>query len=1052
MRSILTSALLSLSFMAPGVGVTALAAGDDMTPPAALSSPGGMVYATVGEPVEFTVCGESFVGGEIEIDPIGAPDWCDRASSDGDCETYTATPDTAGVHTLWFRIVDDENDMETAYAVTIEARGSECQDFPTCSFDLPGPIMIVAGETRMIDFCFDTVCTVDELRFIEVSFPQIGFCTPGLPMPNPNGSGYCATITCSPTLTDVGTHFLAYQVLDDDNGFATRCSIFIEVSAPEVCMEPPSCIFDPPGPIKLTVGQTGTVHFDIFTSCVDHDVDLGMITGDADFCQFVELQPLGAGAMRATFSCAPTASDVGMRTLTVSGRDTTNNLTTQCSLMIEVNQPDTCMEPPTCGFEPAGPVKIVAGQAQEIKFSWRSYCPDSTANILNPSFPSFCQMSPITTLPDGTNCFTLTCAPGLNDVGLHTINQVVQDNSSQMETTCSIEIEVNAPEGCFDPPTCGITPAGPITIRAGQTEVIEFCASPGCDVSTVAFVNPSFPAFCDMSMVTVMPDGSACFSLTCSPGVGDIGMYTLGQIVEDQTTFEQNTCSIMIEVIPCEDPPTCTITPEGPITVLVGEEVSFEVCGESFCDGVVTIDSSPLPGWLMSSPVGQTGSELCIPFSGTPPPGAVGTHTIDFEIKDSINGIVTPCSVEIIVLCSDPPICTFTEQGPIKVAVGEEIDFEFCGVAVCDGHKARIEMTSRPPFIDPAGHQKGGPDELLCLPIQGTPGPEDVGYWNVRITTEDLDTGIESECSIQIIVTGPDLCEAAPICEIEQGDEINTTPGDSVGIDFCALSMCEGGSVLVELAEAPEFCGPFEPVLGATGEEVCVTLDCAIPADAEFGEYTVRFRVTDQDNGTTSDCELTLNVGGPSGLACLEEEPNDDFSTCTFLDINDCANLGCGSSVIGVLGTSGDDVDYYCFSGLAPLTDYQITIISGVDCDGAPTCASIGCLDANGEVISASSSGGPVQGYPAISCASDANGFIQIVVSGCNDLDFDGMTDDIERGGIGHGSRGSYQMAISPLTPTAINMACHADMNGDGIVDSSDLGMMIGVFGETCAP
>jgi len=374
MRSSFTIVVLVQALLLLAAGAPVLADAPGSAPPAALSSPDGMVYTTVGEPVEFTVCGESFVGGEIEIDQIDGPGWCERASTDGDCKTYIATPDTPGVHTLWFRIVDDENDMETAYAVTIEAaplRGDECDDPPVCEWSPAGPLVMEVGSSTVVDLFYSSDCPDVSLNTFTsgISFP---FFTTDSPV-EIGVNEFMLRFTFMPEASNVGMYNFTSTVSDSNNG-SSMCTLSFEVAEP-ICDVDPECSWAPAGPLVMEVGASTIV--DVFYSSECPDVTLTPFFSGISFPFFTNGAPdsIGVNEFRIRFTFSPEIDDVGMYNFTATITDSDGG-SSMCTLSFQVNEPDICMEQPTCGFEPAGPVKIVAGQTQEIKFSWRSQCPD----------------------------------------------------------------------------------------------------------------------------------------------------------------------------------------------------------------------------------------------------------------------------------------------------------------------------------------------------------------------------------------------------------------------------------------------------------------------------------------------------------------------------------------------------------------------------------------------------------------------------------------------------------------------------------------------------
>ncbi|MCB9837892.1 MAG: hypothetical protein H6813_01000 [Phycisphaeraceae bacterium] len=937
---------LALAMLIPGA---ALGAGSDLTPPAATSTPRGSLQVGVGEAVEFTVCGESFVGGDIEIELLDAPAWCRRAHGQGStqgCVTYVATPDSPGVHVLRFVIIDDENEMETAHSVTIEAGPSQ-GPAPLCTITPMGPLTVDACDVFSFVVCgepqSDGETDVQPIGVLP-SWVQLTSAT-GVPR---GGSIACNTYECTPMLGDAGQHTLEFLISESTTSETTTCSITINVVA---CDNAPICTVSPMSPIQTTPGSVFS-----FEICAETQCD-----GETD------VQPMGL-------------------------------------------------------------------------------------------LPPWVQLTGATGVPRGGSiaCNTYECSPGMGDVGQHTLSFLLTDAKSTASTVCDVVINVGPVSN--DPPTCEFIPAsGSIVIPPTGNDQYQICVTSGVPGHVVEFTALDAPGWIlDQAASGAQFMDSGCAYGDVHPPLSAAGTtVTVHYLVEDVDSGAQAMCEFNI-VVPEAEPPVCEISKEV-ISVYPGEVDSFDLCAtaQNGENEIFYNPSNMAPAYL--SPLNGTFfGQGCETLTFAPPLIATpSTHVQVFNITDLGTGEVSQCEITLIVLCPDEPACWFTQQGPVEVAVGEPVNFEFCGYPGCDTSYVRIEMIGRPPFIDPAGHQKGGRGETLCLPITGTPGPEHAGRtYPVRVRTTNLSTGQQTECSILIHVLDTGGCPEAPLCFAEPGEYVGAEPGGEVSLTICAEPGCPDSAVTLEVIELPAFCDDLAMIVGGAGETACAPITCTLPLDTAPGEYPVRLLATDGSSGLTSECVATIVVSqGVRG--CFEEEPNNMNSICTMLDAEGCLGLDdCGSFVDGYLGESGDDRDYYCISGLTPDSVYRAMIVGGLSADGTPTCATLACLDESGEIIEITNTGPQGMGRPSLSCLADSTGQIHLAVTGCNDLDLDGQADNPGPGvgGIGHGTRGSYQLLFSLDSPLAVDMPCLADLNGDGLVDSADLGALLGVFGETCAP
>ncbi|MCB9838313.1 MAG: hypothetical protein H6813_03160 [Phycisphaeraceae bacterium] len=172
------------------------------------------------------------------------------------------------------------------------------------------------------------------------------------------------------------------------------------------------------------------------------------------------------------------------------------------------------------------------------------------------------------------------------------------------------------------------------------------------------------------------------------------------------------------------------------------------------------------------------------------------------------------------------------------------------------------------------------------------------------------------------------------------------------------------------------------------------------------------------------------------------------------------------------------DVDFFKLVNLVPLCDYCIEQIGGLNCECVPTDARLGWFDKSCTLILTEGEGGAVAGYAKLCAVADANGEINLAVSGEHDADFDGLHDYLQdawydaqgRAPIecpevkpGHGEAGCYTLKVYVTAPHSgssndgagasgdavlmQNALDHGDLNMDGVTNTADLGILIGNFG-----
>jgi len=354
------------------------------------------------------------------------------------------------------------------------------------------------------------------------------------------------------------------------------------------------------------------------------------------------------------------------------------------------------------------------------------------------------------------------------------------------------------------------------------------------------------------------------------------------------------------------------------------------------------------------------------------------------------------------------------------------------------------------------------------------------------------------------IPTGPDDCDAPDTCVPFQWNNI-FIEGDGAYIN---------GEL--EKREAP-FCEPdtymvcFDKLNDIVAQDdnssskgngwgsglVATDSDCFI--DNGDGSRSLRIGVTGRPDGLDGVFN-GLFQNGPHGqlgcfLLCVDfiDAGGATISSETYEDefiigaeafhINYDVPAAAVSANINIDNTCGSvevrcDVDFFKLTNLVPLCDYCIEQIGGINCECRPTDAKLGWFDKSCTLILFEGTGGAVPEYAKLCAVADANGEINLAVSGETDCDFDGLDDSLQdawydsqiaRAPIecpavkpAHGEAGCYTLKVSVTgahnnTPpdtgaggeaAAMQQALdNGDLNMDGVTNTADLGLLIGNFG-----
>ena len=257
------------------------------------------------------------------------------------------------------------------------------------------------------------------------------------------------------------------------------------------------------------------------------------------------------------------------------------------------------------------------------------------------------------------------------------------------------------------------------------------------------------------------------------------------------------------------------------------------------------------------------------------------------------------------------------------------------------------------------------------------------------------------------------------------------------------------------------------------------------------GTRSLRLGVTGRPDGLDGVFNGLFQNGLHGQLGCFELCVDfDDGTSYVYTDefitgaeafhINYEVPAGASSVDVNIDNTVGHtevrcDVDFFKLTNLVPLCDYCIEQIGGIDCECRPTDAMLGWFDKSCEqILHDDDSGSGV--YAKLCAVADANGDINVGVTGTSDWNFNGLDDALEGSWLddralvecpepkpGHGVAGCYTLKVYVTVPHdgsgmddtgdagAIaqmeEAMSYGDLNMDGKTDTADLGVLLGNFG-----
>ena len=305
----------------------------------------------------------------------------------------------------------------------------------------------------------------------------------------------------------------------------------------------------------------------------------------------------------------------------------------------------------------------------------------------------------------------------------------------------------------------------------------------------------------------------------------------------------------------------------------------------------------------------------------------------------------------------------------------------------------------------------------------------------------DPSSGIENdECADAIALSGGDnafTTIGATDSGIDDPLSCSSTNGPTVTRDvwFTYTAFCTG-TLDFSTCGATDFDSRISVYLAASGcptngssPVACSDDSCGNQASVSTfaiagTEYYIRIGSSD---GSTGSGVLNVDCGGLPG------PPNDECA--------DATGVSEGVTNISTLGAtdSGIDTAISCSSTNGPGVQADVWFVYTSDCTGQLDIETCGMnFDSRLDVYNASS-GCPSSGGSPLACADDVCGDDASVST----LVFEGQSVLI-RIGSPDGSTGSGELAI---TCTPFEEPCPEDLNGDGVINGADLGLLLGAWG-----
>ncbi len=776
---------------------------------------------------------------DLTFSVVSGPAWLTVNNHGDGSATFSGTPNNndVGTDNVTIKVTDDNGGEDT---LTFSLTVNNVNDDPTIDTGSIANGTEDAAYSQTIN-ASDVDDSGSDLTFTPVAVPSWLTLTD-------NGDG-SATLTGTPTNSDVGPHTVSIQVSDDGGGVDTA-TYNITVSntndAPEFGTEP------------VTAGTEDAPYtYDITAS----DVDADDPSSDLSFAGvtvpgWLTLTDHGNGT--ATLAGTPGDNDTGDNAVVIEVSDD-NGGTTQQSFTIAVvnvnDAPTITSEAPTSADE-------------DSVFTYTITTNDPDGDNLTITAPGLPAWLTITDHGDGTA--TIEGTPENGDVGDHPINVVATDPDSATDQQMFTVSVANTNDDPFFASNPNLT-AFEDSFYSSTFSFDDVDADdPASDLSIVADTLPGWLGFTDNG------DGTATLSGT--PTNGDVGANTIGFTISDDNggmTSQQ----FDLFVNNTNDAPFVlqSINDQGAIE---GQLFNFAVPGGTFLDvdaeDTLTLSATlagggSLPGWLNFSPASQT-------FSGTPGTGDVGTISVAVTATDGSAASATD-TFDIDVVDITPPT---TPAAPQLDAASDS------GPSDSDG----VTNNNTPTFtgLAEAGSivrlfangVEVGSGEAVFGSYSITTSPLADGDYSVTVTATDAsnNTSDESSASSLTIDTTSPFAPSAPA--MDAADDSGASNSDGVTNDsqprFTGTALV--GSTVALFANGVQV-GSVE----ATDGTYDITPETPL-ADGSYNITAVSTDLAGNVGDASSATPITIDTAAPAqpsqpDLAAISDTGDSDTDNVT---------------------------------------------------------------------------------------------------------------------------------------------------------------------------
>ncbi|MBS0997608.1 Ig-like domain-containing protein [Providencia sp. JGM178] len=588
-----------------------------------------------------------------------------------------------------------------------------------------------------------------------------------------------------PNKGEVGTDTITYTVTDKNGNVSEDATITINIDAPPVANDD-SAKANKATPVELDV--------------LDNDTDLD---GDIDPTTLVVVGEPTKGTVKVVdgklvYTANPDAT--GQDTITYLVKDKNGNVSNKATVTIDITEPPVANED-KADTRHNTPVEI------DVTANDTDLDGDLDKNSVVITQPG--TKGTVTIGEDGKLIYT----PNKGEHGTDTITYTIKDKNGNVSEEATVTITIDAP------PVAGNDVADTrhnkpveIDITANDTDL-----DGDLDKNSVVITNPG-----TKGTVTIGEDGKLIYT----PNKGEHGTDTITYTIKDKNgnVSEEATVTVTIDAPPVAGNDVADTRHNKPVEIDI-------TANDTDKDGDLDKNSVVItqPGTKGTVTIGEDGKLIY-----TPNPGATGTDTITYTIKDKNGNVSEEATVTVTI---DAPPVAGNDVADTRHNQPVEIDITANDTDL-DGDLDKNSVVITQPGTK--GTVTIGEDgKLIYTPNKGEHGTDTITY-----TIKDKNGNVSNEATVTITIDAP---------PVAVDDKATTKESVPVTID-----------VLANDTDLDKDIDPSTLVIKTNGSKGTATIvDGKLvytPNTGEVGTDTITYQVFDKNGNVSNEATVTVDI------------------------------------------------------------------------------------------------------------------------------------------------------------------------------------------------